>query len=124
MRSSTRLRLIKRRHTDRRVPCPNSRGIRGIPAETATVGPEPGTNRAVDPDSDTTLSLRLTAGKSGRTGGSIMLDAVLHGGIIHVMDADYRTVEALGIRDGRIAVVGSNHDVLGLTGHGTTRIDL
>jgi predicted amidohydrolase YtcJ len=52
-----------------------------------------------------------------------MLDLVLHNGVV-LTHATPAVAEAVGIRDGRIACVGSNDDVLHAAGPGTRRIDL
>jgi len=52
-----------------------------------------------------------------------MLDLVLHNGLV-LTQAHPAHAEAVGIRDGRIACVGSNDDVLRAAGAGTRRLDL
>ena len=47
-----------------------------------------------------------------------------HNGKIITVDARFRTVEAMAIRDGRIVAVGTNPEILRLAGPGTGRVDL
>jgi predicted amidohydrolase YtcJ len=49
---------------------------------------------------------------------------VFHNGKIVTVDPQFRIVEAMAIRDGRILAVGSNADILRLAGSGTERVDL
>jgi predicted amidohydrolase YtcJ len=49
---------------------------------------------------------------------------IFHNGKIVTVDAQFRTVEAMAIRDGRIVAVGTNAEVLKLAGTGTERTDL
>jgi predicted amidohydrolase YtcJ len=49
---------------------------------------------------------------------------IFHNGKIVTVDAQFRTVDAMAIRDGRIVAVGTNADILKLSGTGTERIDL
>lgn len=51
-------------------------------------------------------------------------DLILHHGKIVTVDADFSVREAMAVKDGRIARVGSNDDVLALRGAKTTLIDL
>jgi predicted amidohydrolase YtcJ len=49
---------------------------------------------------------------------------IFHNGKIVTVDPQFRTVEAMSIRDGRIVAVGSNAEILKLAGSGTEQIDL
>src|SRR5688572_26113933 len=49
---------------------------------------------------------------------------VFHNGKIVTVDPKFRIVEAIAVRNGRIAAVGTNADVLKLAGSGTERVDL
>ena len=49
---------------------------------------------------------------------------IVHNGKILTVDAQFRSVEAMAIRDGRIVAVGRNADILKLAGPGTERTDL
>ena len=49
---------------------------------------------------------------------------IFHSGRILTVDAQFRTVQALAVRGGRIVAAGANADVLKLAGPGTQRIDL
>ena len=49
---------------------------------------------------------------------------IFHSGKIVTVDAQFRTVEAMAIRDGRIVAVGTNADIARLAGPGTERVDL
>ena len=49
---------------------------------------------------------------------------VFHNGKIVTVDPEFRIVQAMAIRDGRILAVGSNDEILGLAGSGTERVDL
>ena len=49
---------------------------------------------------------------------------IVHNGKILTVDPQFRIVEAMAIRDGKIQAVGTNADVLELAGPGTERVDL
>jgi predicted amidohydrolase YtcJ len=49
---------------------------------------------------------------------------IFHNGKILTVDPQFRTVEAMAIRDGRILAVGSNAEVSRLAGSGTEQVDL
>jgi predicted amidohydrolase YtcJ len=49
---------------------------------------------------------------------------VFHHGRIATVDAQFRVVEAMAIRDGRILATGTNADMLALAGAGTQQVDL
>jgi predicted amidohydrolase YtcJ len=49
---------------------------------------------------------------------------IFHTGRIVTVDPQFRTVEAMAIRDGRIVAVGTNTDIVRLAGSSTERIDL
>lgn len=49
---------------------------------------------------------------------------IFHNGKIVTVDPQFRIVEAMAIRDGRIAAVGTNADIVKLAGSGTERVDL
>jgi predicted amidohydrolase YtcJ len=49
---------------------------------------------------------------------------IFHGGKIVTVDAQFRTVEAMAVRAGRIVAVGADADIVRLAGAGTERIDL
>ncbi|MGB2717447.1 MAG: amidohydrolase [Vicinamibacterales bacterium] len=49
---------------------------------------------------------------------------VFHNGKIVTVDPQFRIVEAMAVRDGRIAAVGTNADIVKLAGSGTERVDL
>ena len=49
---------------------------------------------------------------------------IVHNGKILTVDAQFRSVEAMAIRDGRIVAVGRNADILKLAGPGTERTNL
>jgi predicted amidohydrolase YtcJ len=49
---------------------------------------------------------------------------IFHSGKILTVDAQFRTVQAMAIRDGRIVGVGTNEEIAKLAGPGTQRIDL
>lgn len=49
---------------------------------------------------------------------------IFHNGKIVTVDPQFRIVEAMAIRDGRIEAVGTNADVLKLAASGTERVDL
>jgi predicted amidohydrolase YtcJ len=49
---------------------------------------------------------------------------IFHNGRILTVDPQFRIVEAMAIRDGRIAAVGTNADILRLAGSGTGQVDL
>ena len=49
---------------------------------------------------------------------------IVHNGKILTVDAQFRSVEAMAIRDGRIVAVGRAADILKLAGPGTERTDL
>jgi predicted amidohydrolase YtcJ len=49
---------------------------------------------------------------------------IFHNGKIVTVDPQFRTVEAMAIRDGRIVAVGQNADVVKLAGSGTEQVDL
>lgn len=51
-------------------------------------------------------------------------DLILHHGKIVTVDASFTIAQAVAIKDGRIAAVGSNADVLRLRGDGTRVVDL
>ena len=51
-------------------------------------------------------------------------DVILHGGRVHTVDESRPTAEAVAVRGGRIVAVGSDHDIQGLAGPRTRRIDL
>lgn len=51
-------------------------------------------------------------------------DLILHGGTVLTLDRASRVAEALAVRGGRIAAVGSSAEVLPHAGPGTRRIDL
>src|SRR4029453_1173415 len=66
------------------------------------------------------LALMITSGCQREAPPSL----VVHGGKIVTVDPQFRIVEAMAIRDGRLLAVGSNADILRLAGSGTERIDL
>ena len=49
---------------------------------------------------------------------------IFHGGRIVTVDTQFRTVEAMAIRDGRIVAVGTNAEIERLAGAGTERVHL
>jgi predicted amidohydrolase YtcJ len=49
---------------------------------------------------------------------------IFHTGRIVTVDPQFRTVEAMAIRDGRITALGMNSDIVRLAGSGTEQIDL
>jgi hypothetical protein len=49
---------------------------------------------------------------------------VFHNGKIVTVDPQFRIVEAMAVRDGRILEAGTNAEILGLAGSGTERVDL
>jgi predicted amidohydrolase YtcJ len=49
---------------------------------------------------------------------------VFHNGKIVTVDPQFRTVEAMAVRDGRILAAGTNTEILELAGSGTERVDL
>src|SRR3990170_4241586 len=49
---------------------------------------------------------------------------IFHTGRIVTVDPQFRTVEAMAIRDGRIMALGANADIVRLAGSGTEQIDL
>jgi predicted amidohydrolase YtcJ len=49
---------------------------------------------------------------------------IFHTGRIATVDTQFRTVEAMAIRDGRIVAVGTDAEILKLAGSGTERVDL
>ena len=49
---------------------------------------------------------------------------IFHTGKIVTVDPQFRTVEAMAIRDGRIVAAGTNADILKLAGSGTEQVDL
>lgn len=49
---------------------------------------------------------------------------IFHTGKIVTVDPQFRTVEAMAIRDGRIVAVGTNADIMRLAGSGTEQISL
>lgn len=49
---------------------------------------------------------------------------VFHNGKIVTVDPQFRTVEAMAIRDGRVLAVGTNADIVRLAGGGTEQVDL
>jgi predicted amidohydrolase YtcJ len=49
---------------------------------------------------------------------------IFHTGKIVTVDSQFRTLEALAIRDGRIVAVGTNADVVRLAGSSTEQVDL
>jgi predicted amidohydrolase YtcJ len=51
-------------------------------------------------------------------------DTILTNGSILTVDADFDTVSALAIRDGRILTTGTDTEIAALAGPGTRRIDL
>ncbi len=51
-------------------------------------------------------------------------DLILHGGVVHTVDAGNRLAEAVAVSDGHILAVGSKADVLATAGPSTQRVDL
>jgi predicted amidohydrolase YtcJ len=49
---------------------------------------------------------------------------IFHNGKIVTVDPQFRTVEAMAIRDGRIVAVGTNAEIVRLAGSGTEQVDL
>jgi len=49
---------------------------------------------------------------------------IFHNGKIVTVDAQFRTLEAMAIRNGRIVAVGTNAEIAKLAGTGTERVDL
>lgn len=49
---------------------------------------------------------------------------IFHHGKIVTVDSQFRTVEAMAIRDGRLVAVGTNAEILRLAGSGTEQVDL
>ncbi len=51
-------------------------------------------------------------------------DLIVHGGTILTVDPEFRVVSAMAIKDGRIAALGSDREMLRLAGPDSERIDL
>jgi hypothetical protein len=66
------------------------------------------------------LALLVTAGWQREAPPS----HIFHTGKIVTVDPQFRTVEAMAIRDGRIVAVGTNAEVVRLAGPGTEQVDL
>ena len=66
------------------------------------------------------LALLFATGWRGQAPPSL----VLHNGKIVTVDPQFRIVEALAVRDGRVVAAGTNADVRRLAGAGTEQIDL
>jgi hypothetical protein len=66
----------------------------------------------------------LTAGVSWLAAQGAPLDVLLVNGKVITVDERFTVVQALGVRGGRIAAVGTNADVTKLAGAATRRIDL
>ena len=49
---------------------------------------------------------------------------IFHNGKIVTVDPQFRIVEAMAIRDGRILAIGTNADIVKLAGSGTEQVDL
>lgn len=54
----------------------------------------------------------------------LLPDTVLYGGLVYIVDEDFKTAEAVAIRDDRIVFVGSNEDARELAGKDTRMFDL
>jgi predicted amidohydrolase YtcJ len=68
--------------------------------------------------------LALAAALALACGGASGPDLVVHGGVVLTMDAEQPVAEAFLIRDGRIAAVGGDADVLALADEGVERFAL
>jgi len=66
------------------------------------------------------VTLVLAAGWQGEPPPS----HIFHTGKIVTVDPQFRTVEAMAIRDGRIVAVGTNADILKLAGTSTVQVNL
>ena len=67
--------------------------------------------------------LAAPGARAGETEGAVP-DAVFTGGNVYTFDAAGTRAEALAVRDGRIAAVGSDKDILALAGPETRRVAL
>ncbi len=56
--------------------------------------------------------------------GQQAADTILHNGKVLTVDADFRTAQAVAVRNSQIVAVGTNNDVLKLAGPDTLKIDL
>jgi predicted amidohydrolase YtcJ len=66
------------------------------------------------------LALVLTAGYRRQPAPTL----IAHSGKIVTVDPQFRTMEAIAVRDGRIVAVGTNTEIRKLAGAGTEQIDL
>lgn len=66
----------------------------------------------------------LVAAAGNLAHGSDPADLILHGGRVITVDASMSRATAVAVRDGRIAAVGSDAEVLPLRGAATTMVDL
>lgn len=51
-------------------------------------------------------------------------DLVLHSGTVVTVDRDFRTTEAVAVRDGRVLATGTTSEIRALSGPGTREVDL
>jgi predicted amidohydrolase YtcJ len=68
--------------------------------------------------------LALALASAAAFGGQAPPTLVVHNGRIVTVDPQFRIVEAMAIRDGRVLAVGGSADLLKLAGSGTERVDL
>ena len=51
-------------------------------------------------------------------------DLALHSGTVVTVDRDFRTTEAVAVRDGRVLATGTTSEIRALSGPGTREVDL
>lgn len=62
--------------------------------------------------------------KAKEKGREIDMDQIFYNGNIHIMDEARTVVSALAVKDGRVAAIGSDEEILTLKGEGTQITDL
>ncbi len=70
------------------------------------------------------LTVPLVVGSFGAMGAEPPADLIVHGGRIYTMDGDRPRVDAVAVRVGRFAAVGTEREIMALRGPGTEVLDL
>ncbi|NVK54727.1 MAG: amidohydrolase [Alteromonadaceae bacterium] len=80
--------------------------------------------RGVKPTLAVGILTALLSGCESHQTPPMQADVVLYNGSVYTVDADMPKAQAVAIRDGKIVAVGSDADVMNITGERTQRIDL
>jgi predicted amidohydrolase YtcJ len=73
------------------------------------------------------VTMRVFLGLAGMAAAAVaqvVPDAIYHNGVVYTVDADFSIAEAIAVRDGRIAAIGTSDDLLESNTADTKLIDL